>query len=116
MEIEIDPSGICAPFPIKRVYYAFKTTASRGGHAHRNLRQLAHCPVGGCTFLLDDGVTRTEIRLDAPNKALLLEGLLWREMKDFTSDCVMVVLASTHYDESDYIRDYDQFLLEATRA
>ena len=55
------------------------------------------------------------IKLDNPNKGLLIEGLIWREMKDFSSDCVLVVLASEHYDESDYIRDYDKFLKEVKK-
>ena len=67
---------------------------------------------GSCTFVLDDGKKRKEIKLDNPNQGLLIEGLIWREMKDFSSDCVLVVLASEHYDEKDYIRDYNKFLEE----
>ncbi len=55
-------------------------------------------------------IQREEIKLDNPNKGLFIEGLIWREMKNFSPDCVLVVLASEHYDESDYIRDYDKFL------
>ena len=67
---------------------------------------------GSCTFVLDNGEKREEIKLDNPNQGLFIEGLIWREMKDFSSDCVLLVLASEHYDESDYIRDYDKFLKE----
>lgn len=100
------------PFAIKRVYYIFDTKEDirRGFHAHIDLKQIAICVKGSCTFVLDNGTTREEIRLDSPNHGLLIEGLIWREMYDFSPDCVLLVLASEHYDESDYIRDYDKFL------
>jgi len=104
--------GYNAPFEIKRVYYIFDTKegVSRGYHAHKNLKQIAIAVKGNCTFVLDDGKTKQEINLNSPTKGLLLEGLIWREMKEFSSDCVLVVLASEHYDENDYIRDYNTFL------
>jgi dTDP-4-dehydrorhamnose 3,5-epimerase-like enzyme len=103
-----------APFEIKRVYYIFDTKegVERGFHAHINLKQIAIAVKGSCVFVLDDGKKREEIKLSNPNQGLFIEGLIWREMKDFSSDCVLVVLASEHYDESDYIRDYDKFLEE----
>ena len=58
---------------------------------------------------MDNGVARETVTLDSPTKGLLVEGLLWREMSQFSPDCVLLVIASEHYDESDYIRDYDQF-------
>ena len=110
--------GYNAPFDIKRVYYIFDTKESveRGFHAHINLKQIAIAVKGSCTFTIDDGIKREEINLNNPNQGLLIEGLIWREMKDFSSDCVLVVLASEHYDESDYIRDYDEFLEEVKNA
>ena len=104
--------GHNAPFEIKRVYYIFDTKqgVERGFHAHLYLKQIAIAVKGSCTFVLDDGKKREEIKLTNPNQGLFIEGLIWREMKDFSSDCVLVVLASEHYDESDYIRDYDNFL------
>ena len=104
--------GYNAPFDIKRVYYIFDTKegVERGFHAHINLKQICIAVKGSCTFVLDNGKTRKEIKLDNPNQGLLIEGLIWREMKNFSSDCVLVVLASEQYDESDYIRDYDKFL------
>ena len=101
-----------APFQIKRVYYIFDTKegVTRGYHAHIDLQQIAIAVKGSCTFILDDGMQRKEVLLDSPNKGLLIEGLIWREMKDFSPDCVLVVIASEHYDERDYIRDYQQFL------
>ena len=102
------------PFEIKRVYYIFDTKegVERGFHAHINLKQIAIVVKGSCTFVLDDGEKREEIKLDNPNKGLFIEGLIWREMKNFSPDCVLVVIASEHYDEKDYIRDYNKFLEE----
>jgi dTDP-4-dehydrorhamnose 3,5-epimerase-like enzyme len=104
--------GYNAPFDIKRVYYIFDTKQGviRGYHAHINLKQIAIAVKGCCTFILDNGKNREEVKLDNPNKGLLIEGLIWREMKDFSPDCVLVVLASEHYDENDYIRDYQKFI------
>ncbi len=104
--------GCNAAFDIKRVYYIFDTKegVERGFHAHINLKQICIAVKGSCSFVLDDGNKREEIKLDNPNRGLFIEGLIWREMKDFSSDCVLVVLASEYYDESDYIRDYDNFL------
>jgi dTDP-4-dehydrorhamnose 3,5-epimerase-like enzyme len=100
------------PFDVKRVYYIFSTKENirRGFHAHKNLKQLAICVSGSCTFLLDDGMTKQYIELNAPTQGLLIEGLVWREMYNFSSDCVLMVLADAYYDENDYIREYDDFL------
>lgn len=100
------------PFDIKRVYYIFGTEqgVARGFHAHRNLKQVAVCVTGKCRMILDDGKQRQETWLDSSTKGLLIEDLVWREMHDFSKDCVLLVLASEHYDENDYIRDYNDFL------
>ncbi len=100
------------PFDIKRVYYIFGTQqgVGRGFHAHHNLKQVAVCVTGKCRMILDDGKTREEAWLDSPIKGLLIGDLVWREMHDFSEDCVLLVLASEHYDETDYIRDYNEFL------
>lgn len=100
------------PFAIKRVYYIFGTqqNVARGFHAHKNLQQVAICVTGSCRMVLDDGRTREEVWLDSPIKGLLINDLIWREMHDFSEDCVLLVLASEYYDEDDYIRDYDDFL------
>ena len=105
-------SNKTVPFDIKRVYYIFETQqgVSRGFHAHKNLKQLAVCVTGSCRFVLDDGKTRESIVLDSSATGLIIENLTWREMHDFTSDCVLMVLANRYYDESDYIRDYQEFL------
>lgn len=106
------------PFDVKRVYYIFGTAEGirRGNHAHKNLKQLAICVSGSCTFLLHDGRDENHIRLDSPSQGLLIEGLIWREMHDFTSDCVLLVLADDYYKEEDYIRDYDTFKKEVEHA
>ena len=100
------------PFDIKRVYYIYHTAqgVSRGFHAHKNLKQVAICVAGKCRMVLDNGQARQEAWLDSPTRGLLIEDMVWREMHDFTKDCVLLVLASEHYDESDYIRNYPDFL------
>lgn len=99
------------PFDIKRVYYIFGSDSytPRGFHAHKQLQQVAICVAGKCRMVLDDGHKKEEVWLDSPNKGLSI-GALWHEMHDFSPDCILLVLASDHYDESDYIRDYGVFL------
>lgn len=99
------------PFKIKRVYFIHSTKVgiSRGFHAHLDLKQLAICVKGSCRFVLDDGTAREEVLLDSPNKGLYIDSIVWREMHDFSEDCVLLVLASEHYDEDDYIRHYNHF-------
>jgi len=101
-------------FEIKRVYYMFNTKKDvrRGLHAHKKLKQVAIAMRGSCRFVLDDGKERVEILLDNPSQGLLIDSCIWREMYDFSEDCVLMVLADSHYDENDYIRDYEQFLIE----
>jgi dTDP-4-dehydrorhamnose 3,5-epimerase-like enzyme len=107
--------GKVVPFEIKRVYYIYRTAegVSRGFHAHRNLRQVAICLAGKCRMVLDNGITREDVWLDCATKGILIEGGMWREMHDFSEHCILLVLASALYDESDYIRDYDEFLAVA---
>ena len=102
------------PFDIKRVYYIYETAkgVSRGFHAHRNLRQVAICMAGKCRMVLDNGTIREETWISSPTRGLLIESMVWREMHDFSDDCVLLVLASDHYDETDYIRNYSEFLKE----
>lgn len=99
------------PFNVKRVYYIFgtQTGVSRGFHAHRELQQVAVCVTGKCRMVLDNGQSREEVWLNSPTEGLLIKDLIWREMHDFSPDCVLLVLASHHYDETDYIRSYDDF-------
>lgn len=105
------------PFQVKRVYYMFNTKGGvrRGFHAHKTLKQVAIAVRGSCRFLLDDGQERVEIMLDNPAQGLVIESFMWREMYDFSEDCVLMVLADQLYDESDYIRDYSQFIEVANK-
>jgi dTDP-4-dehydrorhamnose 3,5-epimerase-like enzyme len=100
------------PFDIKRVYYIFDTLSdvTRGRHAHKRLRQLTVAVKGSCRFLLDDGNNKLEIVLNCASQGLYIGPGVWREMSDFSDDCVLLVLADDIYDEADYIRDYQQFL------
>ena len=103
--------GIDFPFDIKRVYYIWGTDANviRGKHAHRSLEQIIICTSGSCDFILDNGNTRETVHLDNPAVGLHIKSNIWREFTNFSPDCVIMVLASEHYDEQDYIRDYEQF-------
>ena len=100
------------PFEIKRVYYIFDTKENvrRGKHAHLNLEQLLVCVTGKCKILLDDGKKKTIIELNKPNQGIYIKGLIWREMYDFSNDCVLMVLASELYNENDYIYNYEEFV------
>lgn len=99
------------PFEVKRLYYIFNTADKpRGFHAHINLKQVAICLKGSCRFILDDGQHKEEVVLTSPTQGLIIESLTWREMHDFSEDCVLLVLASEHFSEDDYIRDYQEFI------
>ena len=103
------------PFDLKRLYYIFdaKPDVPRGFHAHKELHQIAFCIKGKCKMLMDNGFAKEEVWLDQPNKGLQIPPMIWHEMHDFSEDCVLLVLASEHYDESDYIRDYADFIKAA---
>ena len=100
------------PFNVKRVYYMYDTVADavRGKHAHKNLKQILICIHGSCKILLDDGKEKEIVSLTKPYEGLYISNHVWREMYDFSSDAVLMVLASEAYDECDYIRDYESFL------
>ncbi len=100
------------PFDIKRVYYIYGMDAGvrRGFHAHKSLEQILICIHGSCKVMLDDGKEKKTIHLERPYEGLYVSNAMWREMFDFSSDAVLIVLASELYDESDYIRDYEEFL------
>lgn len=103
------------PFEIKRVYYIFGTKEGviRGKHAHKNLKQVVICTSGSCKFLLNDGKNKEIIELSKPNVGLYLDNLIWREMFDFSPNCVLMVIASEYYEPKEYIKDYNEFLKEA---
>lgn len=100
------------PFEVKRVFYIYGTQPSvpRGQHSHHQTRQYLIAVNGSCKVTLDYGKQKVTYDLNQPNIGLLQDALVWGSMHDFTSDCVLLVLASEHYDEADYIRDYDEFL------
>jgi dTDP-4-dehydrorhamnose 3,5-epimerase len=104
--------GGALPFPVRRVYWihATKPGVSRGFHAHKELRQLCICVAGSVRISLFDGRREESVVLDSSAKGLLIGPGLWREMHDFSPDCVLMVFASAEYDEADYIRDRDQFI------
>lgn len=100
------------PFEIKRVYYMYDTKEGvrRGFHAHRTLEQILICIHGSCKVMLDNGIEKKIISLEKPYEGLYVAKDMWREMYDFSSDAVLMVLASEYYNEEDYIRDYDTFV------
>ncbi len=100
------------PFEIKRCYYIYgtKTNVVRGHHAHRNLKQVLICVSGSVDIYCEFFGNKQTYHLDSPRKGLLLEGMIWRNMLNFSADAVLVVLASDYYNEADYIRNYDDFL------
>lgn len=99
------------PFPIARVYYLYDVPggATRGGHAHRALEQLIVAISGSFDVVLDDGSARRTITLNRSRIGLHLPPMIWRELENFSSGSVCMVLASAYYDEADYYRDYDAF-------
>lgn len=106
------------PFDIKRVYYIYGTQngVARGFHAHKELKQVAICLNGSCRFVMDNGIEKSDVVLNSPSQGLLIDTMQWHEMYDFSSDCILLVLASNVYDEADYIRNYDDFLQLAKRS
>ena len=99
------------PFEIKRVYYLFDvpSTAYRGGHAHINQVELLVALSGSFNVKLHNGIEETFVTLNKPDKGLLIEKGMWRELENFSSGSVCLVLASDIFDEADYIRDFETF-------
>jgi dTDP-4-dehydrorhamnose 3,5-epimerase-like enzyme len=105
-----DPSLV--PFSIQRVYFIYDVPAGseRGSHAHKNLEQFMVAASGSFTVELDSGSGKESFVLDSPSVGLYVPPGMWRDLKDFAPNSVCLVLASTKYDESDYLRDYEEFL------
>ena len=105
-------NGITLPFDVKRVYYLYDVPGgeSRGSHAHRELEQLIVAASGSFTVTLDDGKNKKSFFLNRPYQGLYVKPGLWRDLDDFSSGAVCLVLASEVYDSTDYIRDYQEFL------
>lgn len=103
----------CVPFDIKRVYYLYDvpSDAYRGGHAHKDQLEFLIALSGSFEVVLDNGFEKTKLMLNKPNKGLLIKNGVWRELENFSSGAVCLVLASDAFDEDDYIRNYEDFKL-----
>jgi len=117
----IDPKGRgnlsviekqCLPYPIKRVYYLYDVPSNsyRGGHAHKEQLECLIALSGSFNVILDDGQTKRTITLNKPDKGLLINTGIWRELENFSSGSICLVLSSGEFLEEDYIRSYDDFL------
>lgn len=100
------------PFPIKRVYYihGVPKDTQRGAHAHKALRQFLFCPYGSIKLLMDDGQNKETFILDNPAMGIIVDPLMWHDMVWLEENSVLCVAASDYYNESDYLRDYDEFI------
>lgn len=100
------------PFRPLRIYVLknTKSNTTRGQHAHKNLKQLIICLSGSVDILLDDGANRETYNLTQESDGLLIEGIVWRELSNFSKNCIVLVFADKPYMESDYIRTYNEFL------
>lgn len=100
------------PFPINRIYWLYDVPggASRAGHAHKKLQQLIVSMSGSCDIALDDGRNKRTFHLNRSYFGLYVCPMTWREIDNFSSNAVLLVLASAHYDEADYFREYQQFI------
>jgi hypothetical protein len=107
-------NNIEIPFPVKRVYYLYDVPGGeeRGAHAHKNLKQLIVAASGSFDLTIDDGSTKRTFQLNRPNMGVFMPSGLWRELHNFSSGSICLVLASEEYSEEDYIRDYSDFLLQ----
>ena len=111
--LSVVENGVTLPFDVRRVYYLYDVPGgeSRGAHAHKELSQLIVAASGSFNVVLDDGKCKRTFFLNRPNQGLYVKPGMWRDLCDFSSGAVCMVLASHPYDESDYIRDYNDFLL-----
>lgn len=98
------------PFEVKRIYYIVNSKTSRGKLAHKRHEQVLVCISGSCKVLLDSGKEKNIIELSKYNQALFINKGIWREMFDFSSDCILVSVNNDYYTEDEVIRDYDEFL------
>lgn len=110
--LSVVQNGDTIPFDVKRVYYLYDVPGgeSRGAHAHKELSQLIVAASGSFTVTLDDGKVKRSFLLNRPYQGLLVVPGIWRDLDDFSSGSVCMVLASHPYDKEDYIHDYDEFL------
>ena len=111
--LSIAEIGKILPFVVRRAYWIHGTLpgVSRGFHAHRNLRQMFVCLRGSVTLAVSDGARSETFSMSAFGKAVVLGPGLWRVMSNFSADCILMVLADREYDEADYIRNFDEFVI-----
>jgi len=116
-QLSVVEVGVALPFIVRRAYWIYGTQpgVSRGFHAHKKLRQLCVCVVGSVKVRLFDGQREESVVLDSPASGLLIGPGLWREMHDFSPNCVLMVFADAEYDEADYIRDRENFISYVTK-
>ncbi|WP_295336941.1 FdtA/QdtA family cupin domain-containing protein [Flavobacterium sp.] len=109
--------GDVIPFAMKRVYYLYDVPsgAERGGHSHKMQQEFLVALSGSFTVVLTDGKDKISVTLNKPNEGLLIPNGIWRELENFSSGSVCLVIASDIFEEADYIRDYNNFLLSKNR-
>lgn len=106
------------PFDIKRIFYIYDTKDEviRGQHANRNSKFVLINLQGSVSIVVDDGYNKDVVVLDKPHEGVFLESMVWKEMKDFSSDSILLVLSSEGFDSGEYIRDYEEFLNEVRKS
>lgn len=112
--VVIEGDGMDIPFDIKRVFYIYGSDATvvRGQHANRQSEFLLVTVSGSCKVRVTNGHEEEIVELNEPGKGLYLPKMMWKDMYDFSADSVLVVMSNMHYDGSEYIRDYDEYLKE----
>ena len=111
-KLSVAESDIDIPFNIKRVYYIYDFDSNksiRGYHAHKTLEQVLFCISGSFTLKLFDGINYYEEKMNKPNIGLFIGKYIWHTMHNFSDNCIILVLASKNFDETDYIRDFNNF-------
>lgn len=110
--LSVVENGVTLPFDVKRVYYLYDIPGgeSRGSHAHKELEQMIVAASGSFKVTLDDGKEKRSFFLNRPYQGLLVKPGMWRDLEDFSSGAVCMVLASEVYQAEDYIRDYEEFI------
>lgn len=116
--VVIEGDGMDIPFDIKRVFYIYGSDSEvvRGSHANRETEFLLVNVSGKSKVRLDDGSKEIIVELNKPRMGLYISSMVWKDMYDFSSDSVLLVLASRHYDANEYIRDYDEYVKEIQRG
>lgn len=111
-------SEVNVPFNIARIYYLYDVPggASRGGHAHKALEQMIVAASGSFDVILDDGINKRSVHLNRPYYGLLLPRMIWRDLVNFSSGGICLVIASHKYDPDDYIRDHEKFIAQKKKS